>query len=245
MITNERQRRVAVGEKKRFEQAIARARSEGPGADVHPVLHDAMIAGMDSQLADLNAELSAYDALRAGQVKRRKFHSIGEFPTALIEGRIAAGLTQKALARRIGVSEQQIQRYEQTRYRAASLERLESVADALKLTVRESIEYHFVGGGASGRRAVRPKAIKGAAMAGRATGKRAASAAGKTLRSSAAGKQAKSVAASDLAQVGNRKTTGKKAASAAGKTLRAKGSSKAAKTAAASDLSQAVRRKKH
>ncbi len=243
MITNERQRNVVSGEKKRFEQAIARARAEGPGADVHPVLHDAMIAGMDSQLADLNAELSAYEALRAGQVKQREFHSIGELPTALIEGRIVAGLTQKALARRIGVSEQQIQRYEQTRYSAASLKRLQSVAEALKLTVRESIGYHLASG-ASGRRAVRPKAIKGAAMTGRATGKRAASAAGKTLRSSNAGKQAKSAAASDLAQVGNRKTTGKKAASAAGKTLRAKGSSSAAKTAAASDLSQAVRRKK-
>ncbi len=202
-----------------------------------------MIAGMDSQLADLNAELSAYEALRAGEVKQREFHSIGEFPTALIEARIVAGLTQKALARRIGVSEQQIQRYEQTRYSAASLERLQSVAEALKLTVSESIGYHLEGG-ASGRRAVRPKAIKGAAMAGRATGKRAASAAGKTLGSSTAGKQAKSAAASDLAQVGNRKTTGKKAASAAGKTLRAKGSTSAAKTAAASDLSQSVRRKK-
>jgi DNA-binding XRE family transcriptional regulator len=138
MITNERQRNVASGEKKRFEQAIARARAEGPGADVHPVLHDAMIAGMDSQLADLSAELNAYEALRAGQVKRREFHSIGELPTALIEGRIVAGLTQKALARRIGLSEQQIQRYEQTRYSAASLERLQSVAEALKLTVRES-----------------------------------------------------------------------------------------------------------
>lgn len=82
-------------------------------------------------------------------------------------------------------------------------------------------------------------------MAGRATGKRAASAAGKTLRSNTASKQAKTAAASDLAQVGNQKTTGKKAASAAAKTLRAKGSSKTAKTVAASDLSQAARKKKN
>ncbi len=236
MITNERQRRVAVGEKKHFEQAIARARAEGPGADVHPVLHDSMIEGMDSQLADLNGELVAYDALRAGHVKGRVFHSIGELPSALIEGRIAAGLTQKALAQRIGVSEQQVQRYEQTRYGAASLERLQTVAEALKLTVRESIGNHRAGV-ASGSRTGRPKRIKGAAIAGR----RAASVAGKSPRSHAAGKQAKTAAASDLAQV--RKATGKKAASA-GKTLRAKGSSKVAKTAASSDLSQAVRRNK-
>jgi transcriptional regulator with XRE-family HTH domain len=204
MITNERQRRVAAGEKKRFEQAIARARAEGPSADVHPVLHDAMIEGMESQLTDLNAELVAYDALKAGHVKGRVFHSIGELPSALIEGRIAAGLTQKALAQRIGVSEQQVQRYEQTRYSAASLERLQSVAEALKLTVRESIGYHRASS-ASGRRAARPKRIKRAAMPGRATGSRKATgkkaaSAGKTLRAKGSNKAAKTAAASDLSQ---------------------------------------------
>jgi transcriptional regulator with XRE-family HTH domain len=243
MITNERQRRVAVGEKTRFEHAIARARTEGPGTDVHPALHDAMIDGMSSQLADLDDELRSYDALRAGRVKGRVLRSFGELADVLIEGRIAARLTQKQLAQRIGVSEQQVQRYEQSRYSAASLERLQIVAEALKLTVGKSIGYH-VAGDASGRRAARRRTTKGAVMAGRVTGKRAASSAGKTLRSSSAGKQAKRAAASDLAQVGNRKTTGKKAASAAGKTLRAKGSSRAAKTAAASDLSQAARSKK-
>jgi DNA-binding XRE family transcriptional regulator len=163
MITNERQRRVAAGRKKRFEQAIAQAHADGPGADVHPVLHDAMIDGMKSQLADINDELGAYDALRAGHVKGREFHSIGEFPNALIEGRIAAGLTQKALAQRIGVSEQQIQRYEQTRYSAANLERLQDVAEALNLSVRESIGYHLAGGASRGRVARRPKAIKATA----------------------------------------------------------------------------------
>jgi HTH-type transcriptional regulator/antitoxin HipB len=37
-----------------------------------------------------------------------------ELLVALIEARIAAGLTQKALADRLGVAEQQIQRYEAT-----------------------------------------------------------------------------------------------------------------------------------
>jgi DNA-binding XRE family transcriptional regulator len=158
MITNERQRRVAAGEKKRFEQAIARAQAEGPGVDVHPVLHNAMVEGMSSQLEDLNDELSAYDALRDGRVEGRVLHSIGELADVLIEGRIAALLTQKQLAQRIGVSEQQIQRYEQTRYSAASLERLQVVAEALKLTVGETIGYH-VTGGASRRRAGRGSTI--------------------------------------------------------------------------------------
>lgn len=73
---------------------------------------------------------------------------------------------------------------------------------------------------------------------GRRTGRKAASAAGKTLRSKSTSKNAKRAAASDLAQVGNSKRTGRKAGSAAGKTLRAKSASKSARRAAASDLAQ-------
>ena len=80
-----------------------------------------------------------------------------------------------------------------------------------------------------------------AEMATRKTGKRAASAAGKTLASKSSSKAAKRAAASDLSQVGNSRRTGPAAASAAGKTLRSKKSSKAAKRAAASDLSQRKR----
>ena len=72
----------------------------------------------------------------------------------------------------------------------------------------------------------------------RKTGRKAASAAGKTLRSKNASKTAKRAAASDLAQVGNSRVTSRRAASAAGKTLASKKTSKAAKRAAASDLAQ-------
>ena len=76
------------------------------------------------------------------------------------------------------------------------------------------------------------------------TGKKAASAAGKTLAKKGSTKDAKRAAASDLAQVGNSKVTGKKAASSAGKTLAKKGAPKNAKRAAASDLAQARRKKR-
>lgn len=81
MITNERQRGVAATQKQRFEHAIARAQAEGPGADVHPALHNAMIEGMNSQLADLDDEVRAYDALRAGRVKGASFTRSVNSPT--------------------------------------------------------------------------------------------------------------------------------------------------------------------
>lgn len=52
-------------------------------------------------------------------------------PEMLIEERVRLGLTQKQLADKMGLKEQQIQRYESSRYQSASLRRLQEVAKAL------------------------------------------------------------------------------------------------------------------
>ena len=77
------------------------------------------------------------------------------------------------------------------------------------------------------------------------TGKKAASAASKTLRSNTASKPAKSAAGSALSQrKAPAKVTGSKAGTAASKTLRKSSATKPAKTAAASALTQRPNRKK-
>jgi len=141
VITNERQYRIAQAEVKRFEQAIAAARGNKPAKDVHPRVHGAMIESLESELSILRDQLDQYDALKAGRVKGRRVHSLRELPVLLIEGRIAAGLTQRELAERLDLAEQQIQRYEATMYAGASLERLQEVADALELEIEEQVTY--------------------------------------------------------------------------------------------------------
>ncbi len=59
----------------------------------------------------------------------------------LIEGRIAARLTQQQLAGRLGLQEQQIQRYESTLYSGVGLDRLQDVADAVGLEIEETVTY--------------------------------------------------------------------------------------------------------
>lgn len=61
---------------------------------------------------------------------------IGE---ALIKARIVRNLTHKALGERMDLAEQQIQRYEATRYAGVSIERLQAVANALRLRINEVI----------------------------------------------------------------------------------------------------------
>ena len=62
-------------------------------------------------------------------------------PIALIEARIAARLTQRELAERLGVPEQQVQRWEANSYSGVAIERLQEIADALQLQMLETVTY--------------------------------------------------------------------------------------------------------
>lgn len=141
MITNERQYRIAKSEARKFEQSIAAARETEPSPDVHPRLHSAMIEALESELEILREHVDRYEALKGGRVKTRELHSLRDVPVLLIEGRIAAGLTQRRLAGRLGLPEQQVQRYEATMYSGVSLDRLQEVADALELEIEERVNY--------------------------------------------------------------------------------------------------------
>ncbi len=77
--------------------------------------------------------------LRSGGRGTFFLDSFEEFSRTLIQARIASGLSQKDLAERLGLKEQQIQRYEATEYASASVERVGAVIRALGLTVREEV----------------------------------------------------------------------------------------------------------
>lgn len=133
MITNQRQYLNTQAQAERFRQALRAPVAAGQ----HPKAARATRDGLRSQLEDLEAELAQYDALRQGRVVTLEADSIVGTGEALIKARIARNLTQKELAERLSLAEQQIQRYEATQYRGVSAERLQQVADALKLRVRE------------------------------------------------------------------------------------------------------------
>ena len=133
MITNQRQYLVAQGQAERFRQALAAPDAQG----LHPKAVKAMRAGLRSQLDDIEVEVAEYDTLRQGKVRALKADSIVGIGAALIKARIVRNLTQKELAERLAIAEQQVQRYEATQYRGVAAERLQQVADALRLRVRE------------------------------------------------------------------------------------------------------------
>jgi ribosome-binding protein aMBF1 (putative translation factor) len=137
MITNERQYRITRNWLERFEQA--RAGVEAQGTELHPRARQALRDQYDSQIEELREQLAEYEALRRGQVTVLELNSLAELPEALIRARAAAGISQAALAKRLGLKKQQVQRYEASRYAGVSLERLQAIADALGVTIREQV----------------------------------------------------------------------------------------------------------
>ncbi len=136
MIANERQyqqTRKKVSELDRLQASIALGTAGDDG------FRDLQAAAVASQRDDLYGELSEYEALRSGGTKTIESSTLAGLAEALIKARIARGWTQVQLADALGVAEQQVQRYEASRYAGASLARLCDVAAALDVTVRETV----------------------------------------------------------------------------------------------------------
>jgi ribosome-binding protein aMBF1 (putative translation factor) len=138
MIRNERQYRITNAQVTRFRRALQSLQDRSHD-DRHPALRAAQEAAIRSQLADLEADVAEYEALASGRPVRFELDSFAELPETLIRARVALGLTQRQLADRLGMKEQQIQRYEATNYASASMERVGQVIDALGIEVREQV----------------------------------------------------------------------------------------------------------
>ena len=139
MIKNERQYRITKAQADRFLQTLESLRQHsGETEGAHPLIAKAQEDALRSQLADLEGELREYESLKAGKFQIDELSVVAELPTVLIKARIAQGMSQKDLAERLGLQEQQIQRYEATDYASASLTRIKEVVSALGAATSKS-----------------------------------------------------------------------------------------------------------
>lgn len=151
MITNERQYRITRRAVDRFREAINNLTVANVAfSNTDPRLLRAEREAMESQLADLESEIAEYEHMKSAVLPMISIGSFDELADGLIQARIASGLSQKALAKRLGLKEQQIQRYEAERYASASFQRLCEVADALQVRIRNDILLPVAPGNFSG-----------------------------------------------------------------------------------------------
>jgi transcriptional regulator with XRE-family HTH domain len=136
MISNERQYRITKARLEEFERGLI-ALEETPQQDKawQAVQRDAI----SGQLEDLKRDVREYESLQTRGLGALEVLSFEDLPIALVQARIASGLTQRELADKLGLKEQQIQRYEATGYSSASLDRVREVIDALGLKLSKGV----------------------------------------------------------------------------------------------------------
>jgi ribosome-binding protein aMBF1 (putative translation factor) len=133
MIKNERQYRITKAQAAKIAAALesfsAQAASDGT---THPRLAKAQADALRSQVESLHGELREYKGIKEGDIPPPDLSYISGVPQDLIRARIASGLSQKELAERLGMPEQQIQRYESSEYESVSFARIAEIAEVLQ-----------------------------------------------------------------------------------------------------------------
>ncbi|MFT4925392.1 MAG: DNA-binding XRE family transcriptional regulator [Phenylobacterium sp.] len=137
MIKNAKQLTLTKKIIAEFATTIEQLKTEN--STLSPLLARAQIEALICQQKELVHQAEQYERLLSGDFAVIDVEDINDLPKALIMSRISLGLTQKDLAQRLGMKEQQIQRYENTEYSAASFAKLASIIEALGLKISQDI----------------------------------------------------------------------------------------------------------
>lgn len=135
MIFSDRQYAVAKEQAAKLRDAMSKVGAE---KQKHARLRSIELKALESQIHEIERELADYDLLKSGSVQFAESYALSDLPQALIQARIAQGLSQTDLAERLNMKPQQIQRYEATEYMSASLSRLVEIANVLNVRASQS-----------------------------------------------------------------------------------------------------------
>jgi ribosome-binding protein aMBF1 (putative translation factor) len=87
---------------------------------------------VEEEISQLKKQLKEYEETKSGKRKLPNLLLLEEIPNLLVKWRLARNLTQKALAKKLGMHENQLQRYENTNYAGASLSTVLQIARVLR-----------------------------------------------------------------------------------------------------------------
>ncbi len=125
-------RKRLIAERQRLDEHRAKLAGEGlDAASIQRVLDP-----IESFHLQLREEVEAYEQLRNGEVGAvHNLHGLGRMLVGL---RIARGMSQKALADRLGVHESAVSRDERNEYHGITVERAARVLDAMEADLMTS-----------------------------------------------------------------------------------------------------------
>jgi HTH-type transcriptional regulator / antitoxin HipB len=132
MILNEVQYQVTQTKLKDLEKELTMLTP--PPTDLHPRQILSRTNSLNILIDTLKQEMVDYDNLKSGTISEFPIDSIQELPIVIIKARIARGMTQKDLAEKIGIQEEQIQRHEAHEYYGVGLNILQEIMCILDIT---------------------------------------------------------------------------------------------------------------
>ncbi|WP_411901904.1 ImmA/IrrE family metallo-endopeptidase [Methylorubrum thiocyanatum] len=134
VVLNEREAREARAVAAQFDQLLSSEKVFEPIiAGLPAQVANAFRKSLSVQRNEIYSIVAAYESAKVGNWQDLQKRAGADLGVALIIARIARQLTQKDLARKLGLKEQQIQRYEADRYRSISLSNFQRVARVLGL----------------------------------------------------------------------------------------------------------------
>lgn len=90
---------------------------------------------MLSFIGTLESEIEEYEALKRGEFVLPKNISFVELLNSIAKVRISKGLSQQDFAKLLGITKQQINRYEEHDYQNVSMSKISEILDVLGLSV--------------------------------------------------------------------------------------------------------------
>lgn len=130
MIKNERQYQFTTKRLDDWEITLHQLQTK-PATNTADWVLKAQIDGAKEEIRQLKSQLKEYEDLKAGKKRLPDLSVVQSLPSWLVKYRIAHNWTQKELADKLDMKEQQIQRYEETNYAGASLATLQKIASVL------------------------------------------------------------------------------------------------------------------
>ena len=101
-----------------------------------------------SMKQQLENDILVYEQLKISDRSLLRERSIDNLPELLIEFKIHLGMTQREFSQKVGMKEQQLQRYEAEGFRGISFKNLLKILHAigLEITVKGNIRQNLAGG---------------------------------------------------------------------------------------------------
>ncbi|HEY9605476.1 MAG TPA: helix-turn-helix transcriptional regulator [Allocoleopsis sp.] len=140
MILNDLEYQVTKERIEGFERALALLNaSDNDLKKTNPIMWQLNVDGVQSLLDDFTSQMQEYEALINRDESEPivfEIDSLSQLPRVLIQARIAAKISQKELAERLGIEESLLQRYEDREYESATLMQLIEISEVLGISIQ-------------------------------------------------------------------------------------------------------------